>query len=44
MKKIEYKAPKMEVIELKFHQILCGSPTEGNEVEQGEGGGGVPMD
>ena len=44
MKKIEYKAPKMEIINLKFQGILCGSPTEGEQPEQGGGGGGIPMD
>ena len=45
MKKIEYKAPELELIILKNQMaLLAGSIDEGDEPEQGSGGGGVPMD
>ena len=28
MKKIEYQAPEMEVLEFKYQGILCESPTQ----------------
>ena len=40
----KYQTPEMEVIDLKFQGILCGSPTEGEQPGQGAGGGGIPMD
>lgn len=45
MKKIEYKAPELELIILKNQMaLLAGSIDEDEQPEQGAGGGGVPMD
>ena len=39
MKKIEYKAPEMEVVDLNIRTILCASPG----ADQGENGGNQPI-
>ena len=41
MKKIEYMAPEMEVLEMKLQGILCDSPANFND---GEGSGSGTWD
>ena len=43
MKKIEYMAPEMEVVDMKYNQILCasdggGSTSDPNNPEEAEEG------
>ena len=40
----KYQTPEMEVIDLKFQGILCGSPTESEQPGQGGEGGDAGMD
>lgn len=41
MKKIVYSAPEMEVLEMKYNQIICTSETAG---QGGEGDPDVDLD
>lgn len=41
MKKMEYFAPEMEMIEMKYNQIICASG-DGNTIDNG--GSGNPDD
>lgn len=43
MEKKIYEAPEMDVIDLKYQSILCGS-TEGDDIEPDDMGGGEGFD
>lgn len=44
MEKKIYEAPEMDVIDLKYQSILCGSSDSGDDIEPDDMGGGEGFD